>query len=413
MNILITGAAGFVGRNLVENLKNIRDGKNRTHPSLHVDEIYEYDLGNSQEQLDAWCKKANFVFNLAGVNRPKDPKEFMEGNFGFGSVLLESLKKSGNTCPVMLSSSLQATLAGRFGISEYGLSKKAGEDLFFRYAEETGANVYVYRFPNLAGKLARPNYNSAVATFCYNCANDLPITVNDPSMELELLFIDDLMEEMFDALEGYPHRCDYPKAGEEVDGILYDGLTPKWCEAGRYCGTRMTHKATLGYIVECLRLFHNQPNTLFMPKIAPNSFEKKLYSMYLSYLPKDKVAFDLKMNCDERGSFTELLKTVDHGQVSVNISKPGITKGQHWHNSKWELFIVVSGHGLIQERKIGTNEIIEFEVSGEHIQAVHMLPGYTHNIINLSATENLVTIMWANEPFDPNHPDTFFEPVVH
>ena len=407
MNILITGAKGFVGRNLVENLKNIRDGKNRTRPNIHVDNIYEYDIDSTPAQLDAYCTDCDFVFNLAGVNRPKDPAEFKAGNYGFASTLLDTLKKHNNKCPVMLSSSLQATLAGRFGTSEYGLSKRDGEDLFFRYADETGAPVYVYRFPNLVGKWVRPNYNSAVGTFCNNIANDLPITVNDPSVELEMLFIDDLIEEMYDALEDRPHRADYPAAGEGG----YDGLTPKPANDGKFCYAPVTHKATLGYIVDCLKRFHDQPQTLVMPAIPDGSFEKKLYSMYLSYLPKEKVAFDLKMNCDDRGSFTELLKTADHGQFSVNISKPGITKGQHWHNTKWEFFIVVSGHGLIQERKIGTDEIIEFEVSGDKIQAVHMLPGYTHNIINLSQTENLVTVMWANEMFDPNHPDTFFEPV--
>lgn len=411
MNVLVTGAAGFVGRNLVENLKCIRDGKNRTRPNLTIDEIYEYDLNNTVEELNEWCGKADFVFNLAGVNRPKNPEEFIAGNFGFASTLLDCLRSQGNTCPVMLSSSVQATLAGRFGTSEYGLSKQAGEELFFRYGSETGARVYVYRFPNLVGKWVRPNYNSAVGTFCNNIANDLPITVNDPRVELEMLFIDDLLDEMYDALEGHPHRAEYPRTGEIIDEISYDGLTPKPDENGRYCYAPVTHKATLGRIVELLQLFHDQPQTLIMPMIAPGSFEKKLYSMYLSYLPKEKVAFDLKMNCDDRGSFTELLKTMDHGQFSVNISKPGITKGQHWHNSKWEFFIVVSGHGLIQERKIGTDEVLEFEVSGEHIQAVHMLPGYTHNIINLSQTENLVTLMWANEMFDSNHPDTFFEPV--
>ena len=411
MNILVTGAAGFVGRNLVENLKNIRDGKNRTRPNIKIDEIYEYDLAYTPEELDEYCAKADFVFNLAGVNRPKDPAEFKKGNFGFASTLLDTLKKHGNKAPVMLSSSLQATLAGRFGTSEYGLSKKAGEDLFFEYAKETGAKVLVYRFPNLVGKWVRPNYNSAVGTFCNNIANDLPITVNDPSVELEMLFIDDLIDEMYDAMEGKEHHCEYPKTGEVVDGIEYDGLTPRWCEDGRYCGATVTHKATLGEIVDLLHTFHDQPQNLVMPAIPEGSFEKKLYSMYLSYLPKEKVAFDLKMNCDDRGSFTELLKTVDHGQFSVNISKPGITKGQHWHNTKWEFFIVVSGHGLIQERKIGTDEVLEFEVSGDKIQAVHMLPGYTHNIINLSETENLVTVMWANEIFDSNHPDTFFEPV--
>ena len=412
MNILVTGSAGFVGRNLVENLKNIRDGKNWTRPNIKIEKIYEYDRDNTLEELDTFCADCDFVFNLAGVNRPKDPKEFKEGNFGFASVLLNTLKKHKNTCPVMLSSSLQATLAGRFGTSEYGLSKKAGEELFFDYAKETGATVYVYRFPNLVGKWVRPNYNSAVGTFCNNIANDLPITVNDPAVELEMLFIDDLLEEMYDALEGKPHRCAYPAAGKVVDGVSFDGLTPLWCGEGQYCGAPVTHKATLGCIVELLHIFHNQPKDLVMPAIPEGSFEKKLYSMYLSYLPKEKVAFDLKMNVDTRGSFTELLKTVDHGQFSVNITKPGITKGQHWHNSKWEFFIVVSGRCLIQERKIGTDEVLEFEVSGDKIQAVHMLPGYTHNIINLSDTENLITVMWANEMFDPNHPDTFGEPVV-
>ena len=407
MNVLVTGAAGFLGRNLVENLKNIRDGKNRTRPILSIDEIYEYDINNTHKQLDEWCSKADFVFNLAGVNRPKDPSEYHAGNFGFASVLLEFLKKHDNKCPVMLSSSVQATLAGRFGTSEYGISKREGENLFFSYAEKTGAPVYVYRFPNLAGKWIRPNYNSAVGTFCNNIANDLPITVNDPSVELELLFVDDLLEEMYDAMEGHPHRCSYPLSGEEG----FDGLTPKPQMDGAYCYVPITHKATLGYIVDCLRLFHDQPDTLLMPSIASGSFEKKLYSMYLSYLPKEKVAFDLKMNQDERGSFTELLKTNDHGQFSVNISKPGVTKGQHWHNSKWEFFIVVSGRGLIQERRVGSDEVIEFEVSGEKIQAVHMLPGYTHNIINLSDTDDLVTVMWANEVFDPMRPDTFAESV--
>lgn len=399
MKILVTGAAGFVGKNLVENLKNIRDGKNRTRPAISIEEIYEYDMASTLVELDEYCSKADFVFNLAGVNRPKNPEEFKEGNFGFASTLLDTLKKHDNKAPVMLSSSIQATLSGRFGTSEYGLSKKAGEDLFFRYGEETGARVLVYRFPNLVGKWVRPNYNSAVGTFCNNIANDLPITVNDPSVELEMLFIDDLIEEMYDALEGKEHHCEF------------DGVETIQREDGRYCCAPITHKATLGYIVECLNTFHDQPQNLIMPAIPEGSFEKKLYSMYLSYLPKEKVAFDLKMNCDERGSFTELLKTADHGQFSVNISKPGITKGQHWHNSKWEFFIVVAGHGLIQERKIGTDEVIEFEVSGDKIQAVHMLPGYTHNIINLSETENLVTVMWANELFDSNHPDTFFEPV--
>ena len=411
MKILVTGAAGFVGRNLVENLKNIRDSKNRTRPSLKIEEIFEYDMNNTPEDLDRFCSECDFVFNLAGVNRPKDPKEFREGNFGFASTLLETLKKHENKCPVMLSSSLQATLAGRFGTSEYGLSKRDGEELFFRYAAETGAAVYVYRFPNLAGKWVRPNYNSAVGTFCHNIAHDLPVTVNDPSVVLELLFIDDLLEEMYDALEGHSHRAEYPKTDEVIDGVRYDGLTPRPLPDGRYCYAPVTHKASLGEIVELLHTFHDQPKTLMMPSIPEGSFAKKLYSMYLSYLPKEKVAFDLKMNCDDRGSFTELLKTADHGQFSVNISKPGITKGQHWHNSKWEFFIVVSGCALIQERKIGTDEVLEFEVSGERIQAVHMLPGYTHNIINLSETEDLVTVMWANEVFDPGRPDTFFEKV--
>ena len=418
MNILITGTAGFVGRNLVENLKAIRDGKNRTRPIIHIEEIYEYDLNSSPEELDEFCRKADFVFNLAGVNRPENPEDFKKGNFGFASQLLDTLKKRENKAPVMLSSSLQATLAGRFGTSEYGLSKKAGEDLFFQYGTETGVKVLVYRFPNLVGKWVRPNYNSAVGTFCNNIANDLPITVNDSSVELEMLFIDDLIEEMYDALEGKEHHCEYPAVGEVVDGVEYDGLTPRWCEEGKYCGAPVTHKATLGQIVDLLHTFHDQPQSLVMPAIPDGSFEKKLYSMYLSYLPKEKVAFDLKMNCDDRGSFTELQKTADHGQFSVNISKPGITKGQHWHNTKWEFFIVVSGHGLIQERKIGTDletgkpyDPIEFEVSGNRIQAVHMLPGYTHNIINLSETEDLVTVMWANEIFDSEKPDTFFEIV--
>ncbi|MBR1695725.1 MAG: NAD-dependent epimerase/dehydratase family protein, partial [Selenomonas sp.] len=364
MKILVTGAAGFVGRNLVENLKNIRDGKNRTRPNLSIQAIYEYDRQNTVEDLDRFCTDCDFVFNLAGVNRPQDPKEYKEGNFGFASVLLETLKKHNNKCPVMLSSSLQATLAGRFGTSEYGLSKRDGEELFFRYGEETGAPVYVYLFPNLVGKWVRPNYNSAVGTFCNNIAHDLPITVNDPSVVLEMLFIDDLLEVMYDLLEGKAVRCEYPQTGEVVDGIAYDGLMAKPTENGRYCYAPVTHKATLGQIVELLHTFHDQPQNLIMPAIPEGSFAKKLYSMYLSYLPKEKIAFDLQMNSDDRGSFTELLKTAEHGQFSVNISKPGITKGQHWHNSKWEFFIVVAGHGLIQERKIGTDEVIEFEVSG-------------------------------------------------
>lgn len=399
MNILVTGAAGFFGRNLVENLKNIRDNKDSTHPALKIEEIYEYDINNTLEQLDEYCSKADFVFNIAGVNRPKNPKEFREGNFGFASTLLETLKKHNNKAPVVLSSSIQATLKGRFGDSEYGRSKKAGEELFFEYEKETGAPVFVYRFPNLFGKWSRPNYNSAVATFCNNIANDLPIQVNDPSVELELLYIDDLCAEMIGALEGKGHRCDY------------DELEPIPSDNGRYYYVPVTHKVTLGRIVELLNQFHDQPQTLVMPSISDGSFEKKLYSMYLSYLPKEKVSFPLKMNVDERGSFTELLKTSDKGQFSVNISKPGITKGQHWHNSKWEFFIVVSGHGMIEERKIGSDEVLRFEVSGDKIEAIHMLPGYTHNIINLSDTENLVTVMWANERFDPQHPDTFGEKV--
>ena len=399
MNILITGAAGFVGRNLVENLKNIRDGKNRTRPDIEIEQIYEYDISSTPEELDEYCSKADFIFNLAGVNRPKNQEEFKEGNFGFASVLLDRLKKHNNLSPVMLSSSIQASLSGRFGTSEYGLSKKAGEDLFFQYAKETGAKVLVYRFPNIVGKWVRPNYNSAVGTFCNNIANDLPIMVNDPTVELEMLFIDDMLEEMYDALEGKEHHCEF------------DGVEAVEKKEGKYCYAPITHKATLGYIVDCLYQFHDQAKTLIMPTIPKGSFEKKLYSMYLSYLPKDKIAYNLEMKKDERGSFTELLKTLDHGQISVNINKPGKVKGQHWHNEKWEIFIVVSGHGLIQERKIGSDEMIEFEVSGEKIQAVQMLPGYTHNIINLSETEDLITVMWANEIFDSNHPDTFFEPV--
>lgn len=399
MNILITGAKGFVGKNLVENLKNIKDGKNRTRPGIEIDEIFEFDIDTPKEALDAYCEKADFVFNLAGVNRPKENSEFVEGNFGFASLLLDTLKKYNNTCPVMLSSSIQATLIGRYGESDYGKSKLMGEELFFKYAAETGARVLVYRFPNLFGKWCRPNYNSAVATFCNNTANDLPITVNDRSTALELLYIDDLVEEMLDALENKENRCEY------------DGLTAVRSENGKYCYCPVTHKVTLGEIVDMLSSFKAQPDTLIMPEIPENSFKKKLYSTYLSYLPKEKAIFPLKMNCDDRGSFTELMKTEKCGQFSVNISKPGITKGQHWHNSKWEFFIVVSGKGLIQQRKIGTDEILEFYVSGEKIEAVHMLPGYTHNIINLSETENLVTVMWANEQFDPQHPDTFFEKV--
>lgn len=399
MKILVTGAKGFVGSNLCAELRNIRDGKARCYGDLVVDEVMEYDVDSTAEELDAYCAKADFVFNLAGINRPKDPKEFMEGNCAFADTLLEALRKHGNTCPVMLSSSLQATLSGRFGDSEYGRSKRAGEELLFAYAKETGAKVLIYRFPNLFGKWSRPNYNSAVATFCHNIANDLPITVNDPNVELELLYIDDLVQEMIAALKGEEHRCEF----EGIETVLRPD--------GRYCAAPLTYKVTLGEIVELLQRFHDQPQTLVVPEIPNNSFAKKLYSMYLSYLPKEKVAFALKMNIDDRGSFTELLKSDKCGQVSVNISKPGITKGQHWHHSKWEFFMVVSGHGLIQERRIGSDEVIEFEVSGDKIEAVHMLPGYTHNIINLSDTENLVTVMWANELFDPNHPDTYYEPV--
>lgn len=398
MNILVTGAKGFVGKNLVENLKNIRDGKDKTKNFI-VNEIYEYDIDSTMEELDIFCSKADFVFNLAGVNRPKDNSEFMAGNFGFASTLLETLKKHNNKAPVMISSSIQATLIGRYGESDYGKSKLAGEELFFDYGKQEGVKVLVYRFPNLFGKWCRPNYNSVVATFCNNIANDLPIQVNDPSTELELLYIDDLVDEMMLALDNKEHHCEY------------DGLLSVEKQEGKYCFCPITHKETLGNIVDLLNSLKNQTTTLLMPEIPSNSFAKKLYSTYLSYLPKEKVIFPLKMNCDDRGSFTELLKTEKCGQFSVNISKPGITKGQHWHNTKWEFFIVVSGHGLIQERKIGSDEIIDFEVSGDNIQAIHMLPGYTHNIINLSETENLVIVMWANEPFDPNHPDTFFEKV--
>ena len=399
MKILVTGAKGFVGKNLCAQLKNIRDGKAKCYGEVVLDEIFEYDIDSTAEELDAYCREADFVFNLAGVNRPQSVEEFMEGNFGFASTLLEMLEKYGNKAPVMLSSSIQATLAGRFGDSEYGRSKRAGEELFFNYSARTGARVLVYRFPNLFGKWCRPNYNSAVATFCNNIANDLPITVNDRSTELELLYIDDLVDEMIVALQGKEHHCEF----EGVETIL--------CEEGKYCAVPTTHKATLGEIVDLLEAFKAQPQTLVVPEIPNNSFAKKLYSTYLSYLPKEKVSFDLKMNCDARGSFTELLRSEKCGQVSVNISKPGITKGEHWHNTKWEFFIVVSGKGLIQQRRIGSDEVLNFEVSGEKIEAVHMLPGYTHNIINLSDTEDLVTVMWANEAFDPNKPDTYFEKV--
>ena len=399
MDILITGAAGFVGKNLTAALQALRDGKDRTRPGLNIGQLFLYDKDSPQELLEEGCRKADFVFNLAGVNRPQNPEEFMQGNFGFASTLLSTLKKHGNTCPVMLSSSIQATLVGRYAQGEYGRSKKAGEELFFAYGEQTGAKVLVYRFPNLFGKWCRPNYNSVVATFCHNYAHDLPITVNDPKVELEMLYIDDLVEEMLDALEGREHRC-------EFDGVK-TVMTPQ----GRYCAAPVTHFVTLGEIVALLDSFRDQPKSLMMPQIPEGSFAKKLYSTYLSYLPKEKAAFPLKMNTDARGSFTELLKTENCGQFSVNISKPGVTKGQHWHHSKWEFFIVVSGTGLIQQRKLGCEEVLEFRVSGENIQAVHMLPGYTHNIINLSDTEDLVTLMWANECFDPQKPDTFYEAV--
>ena len=399
MKILVTGAKGFVGQNLCAQLKNIRDGKAKCYGEVAVEEVFEYDIYSTADELDAYCREADFVFNLAGVNRPQNTEEFMEGNFGFASTLLETLEKHGNKAPVMLSSSIQATLAGRFGDSEYGRSKRAGEELFFNYSVRTGARVLVYRFPNLFGKWCRPNYNSAVATFCNNIANDLPIMVNDRSTELELLYIDDLVDEMIAALRGEEHHCEF----EGVETVL--------CEDGKYCAVPTTHKATLGEIVDLLEAFKAQPQTLVVPEIPYNSFAKKLYSTYLSYLPKEKVSFELKMNCDARGSFTELLRSEKCGQVSVNISKPGITKGEHWHNTKWEFFIVVSGNGLIQQRRVGSDEVLNFEVSGDKIEAVHMLPGYTHNIINLSDTEDLVTVMWANEAFDPNKPDTYFEKV--
>lgn len=398
MNILITGSKGFVGKNLTEALKNIRDNKDRTHPGVKIDNLYLYDIDTDPNLLKEYCRDCGFVFNLAGVNRPTDPKEFMEGNFGFASTLLDTLKACGNTCPVMIASSIQATCIGRYD-SDYGRSKRAGEELVFSYGEETGAKVLVYRFPNLFGKWCRPNYNSVIATFCHNMANDLPITVNDPTVQLELLYIDDLVGEMIAALEGNEHRCEF------------DGIKTVLCDGGRYCAAPTTHKVTLGEIVNLLEAFTNQPKTLEMPCIPENSFAKKLYSTYLSYLPKEKVSFELKMNKDDRGSFTELLKTASNGQFSVNISKPGITKGQHWHNTKWEFFIVVSGKALIQQRRIGSDEVLDFYVSGEKIEAVHMLPGYTHNIINLSDTEDLVTLMWANEQFDPTRPDTYFEVV--
>ena len=398
MDILITGAAGFVGKNLCAALQAVKDGYDRTHPGLQIGQIYKYDVDSAPELLEEACRKADFVFHLAGVNRPQSQEEFMQGNFGFTSILLDTLKKYRNTCPVMVSSSIQATCIGRYD-SAYGRSKKAGEELAFAYGEQTGAKVLVYRFPNLFGKWRRPNYNSAVATFCHNMANDLPITVSDPAVRLELLYIDDLVAEMFCALEGREHRCEF----EGIETVL--------TESGRYCAAPVTHKVTLGVIVELLERFRDQPKTLVMPEIPQGSFAKKLYSTYLSYLPREKVAFPLKMNCDARGSFTELLKTENCGQFSVNISKPGITKGQHWHHTKWEFFMVVAGRGLIQMRRLGTDEVLNIAVSGEKIEAVHMLPGYTHNIINLSDTEDLVTLMWANEQFDPGRPDTFFEVV--
>lgn len=400
MKILVTGANGFVGKNLCAELKNIRDGKARCWGDIVVDEVFEYDMDSTLEELDVWCRQCDFVFNLAGVNRPQSQDEFMAGNFGFASTLLDVLKKHKNICPVMLSSSQQASLTGRFGNSEYGRSKKAGEDLFLDYAAETGAKVLIYRFPNLFGKWCRPNYNSAVATFCNNVANDLPVLVNDSAIELELLYVDDLVAEMIAALKDEEHHCEF------------DGLDVLPSPDGRYCYCPVTYRATLGAIVDLLHKFAEQPLTLMIPEIPAGSFAKKLYSTYLSYLPKDKITFTLKMNIDARGSFTELLHTEKCGQISVNISKPGITKGQHWHHSKWEFFIVVAGHGLIQMRKEGTEEVFEFNVSGDNIQAVHMLPGYTHNIINLSDTEDLVTVMWANEIFDSSHPDTYGDIVV-
>ncbi len=397
MKILVTGAKGFVGRNLCAQLRNIQEGKAKGY-GVTVTEVYEYDIDSTPQELDTYCQNVDFVFNLAGVNRPQNPEEFMRGNFGFASTLLDTLKRHGNTCPVMISSSIQATCIGRYD-SDYGRSKKAGEELFFDYAKENGAKVLVYRFPNLFGKWCRPNYNSAVATFCNNYANDLPIQVNDPSVELELLYIDDLVDEMIAALKGEEHHCEF----EGIDTVL--------TENGRYCAVPTTHKVTLGEIVALLDEFKTLPETLLIPSIPNGSFAKALYSTYLSYLPKEKAAFPLKMNVDDRGSFTELVRTLDKGQVSINISKPGITKGQHWHNTKWEFFIVVAGKGLIQQRKVGTDEVLDFYVSGEKIEAVYMLPGYTHNIINLSDTENLVTVMWANELLDPNKPDTYFEIV--
>ncbi len=406
MKILVTGSNGFVGRNLVWNLKEIRDGKNKTRPDLIITEIYGYDIGSTQEELEYACSRADFVFNLAGVNRPKDTAEFMKGNFGFASTLLETLKRCGNKCPIMLSSSAQASLMGRFEGSEYGKSKLAGEELFLKYSEETGSKVLIYRFPNLFGKWCKPRYNSAVATFCNAIANDEEYTVNDPNTELELLYIDDLVKEMLDTLEGREHRC-------EFDGL---DVLPK--EDGRYCYVPTTYNVTLGEIVDLLQTFKSMPETLVIPEIPKDSFEKKLYSTFLTYLPPEKMSYSFKSNIDNRGTFTELIKTLNCGQVSINVTKPGIVRGEHWHNSKWELFIVVSGHGLIQERRIGIDPetkqgypVIEFEVTGEQMKAIQMIPGYTHNIINLSETQDLVTVMWANETFDPEYPDTFYEVV--
>lgn len=399
MNVLITGARGFVGQNLSQTLQTIRDGKDGAHTTLKIDAIYEFDKDTDPSLLDEYCRSCDFVFHLAGVNRPKSQKDYLAGNCGFVSTLIDTLQKNNNSCPVLFSSSVQASLIGRYGESEYGKSKLAGETLFFRYAEETGAKVLVYRFSNLFGKWCKPNYNSAVATFCHNIANNLPIQVNDRNTEIELTYIDDLIEEMLNALEGTEHRCDY------------DGLIPTPQASGKYCYVPSSYKVNLGAIVDLLVKFKKQPISLFMPDLSKGSFAHKLYSTYLSYLPKEAISFSLKMISDERGSFTEFMKTKNCGQFSINISKPGITKGQHWHHSKWELFVVVSGHGLIKERKIGTDEILEFEVCGEDLQAVHILPGYTHNIINLSDTQDLVTIMWANEIFDPKKADTFFEEV--
>ena len=429
MKILVTGAKGFVGRNLCTQLNNIRTGKARCYGDLVIDEVFEYDLDSTPEQLEAWCRDCDFVFNLAGVNRPQNPEDFMKGNFGFASTLLDTLKKYGNKAHVMLSSSAQASLTGRFGNSEYGRSKKAGEDLFLQYGEENGVKVLVYRFPNLYGKWCRPNYNSAIATFCNNIANDLPITVNDPSVELEVLYIDDLVDEMINALKGHEHHCEFngleviptPAVNDGESKTVISGEQSESRNPGRYCYCPVTHKATLGEIVDLLHQFNEMPKTLLIPEIPADSFAKRLYSTFLSYLPKEKAIFDLKMNCDDRGSFTELVHTLNCGQVSINISKPGITKGQHWHRSKWEQFIVVSGHGLIQLRpenprpdqldENGNPQILEYEVSGDHIQSVIMLPGYTHNIINLSDTQDLVTVMYCNEIFDPERPDTYFDPV--